>query len=77
MFSPKVLDRAFVLECPAIKPSETGTSFALPEEDRSAIDAKELAQFLLKGRTNEPDRSFDEKLDAIYALLGRYRFGPA
>ncbi|WP_157837221.1 McrB family protein [Geminisphaera colitermitum] len=76
MFSPKVLDRAFVLECPAIKPSETGTSFALPEEDRSAIDAKELAQFLLKGRTNEPDRSFDEKLDAIYALLGRYRFGP-
>lgn len=76
MFSPKVLDRSFVLECPTIEPSKVGSDFMLRADDTATLTVPTLAKYLLEGRTSTPDRSFDSVLDSIYGTLGRYRFGP-
>lgn len=76
MFSPKVLDRSFVLECPTIAPSKVGSEFTLRADDAATVTVPALAKFLLEGRIATPDRSFDSALDTIYGVLGRYRFGP-
>jgi hypothetical protein len=76
MFSPKVLDRSFVLECPTIEPSKVGANFTLRVDDAATIDVQALSKFLMGGRATSPDRGFDPQLDAIYGILGRYRFGP-
>ena len=76
MFSPKVLDRSFVLECPTIEPSKVAANFTLRADDAATIDVQALSAYLMEGRAAVPDRSFDAQLDIVYNTLGRYRFGP-
>ncbi len=76
MFSPKVLDRAFVLEFPTITPSQTPEDFALTIADTATEAAKELAKLLVSSSDRQPDRDVLEFLDQVYDRLGPFRFGP-
>ena len=75
MFSPKVLDRSFVLEFGTVLPSQTGGSFEIPESDRCRGRALDLATFLAAGDLALSSLAFDAFLDSVHTRLGRYRFG--
>ncbi|MFT5327295.1 MAG: hypothetical protein ACI8P0_005184 [Planctomycetaceae bacterium] len=75
MFSPKVLDRAFVLEFPTARPSETPAEFALPAHDSAKATSEFLCRSLV-GSNKELDTSILDFLDRVYDKLGSFRFGP-
>ncbi|NQV23008.1 MAG: hypothetical protein HQ518_01465 [Rhodopirellula sp.] len=75
MFSPKVLDRAFVLEFPTAKPSETPVEFMLPANDTSRECAAYFAERLVR-REKPANRDVLGFLDRVYDKLGAFRFGP-
>ena len=47
MFSPKVLDRSFVLEFPTIRPSQTAADFALSKDDAANGTPNEFVDYLV------------------------------
>ena len=75
MFSPKVLDRAFVLEFPTVKPSETSADFKL-----SASDTANESPAFFSERLVRSEKSLDATvlgfLDRVYENLGAFKFGP-
>ncbi len=78
-FSPKVLDRAFVLEYQPPKPSETGAGFSVAADDRATGTVEALSKFILNPPiTGDPSvrGTVTAALDELFAKLGRYRFGP-
>ena len=75
MFSPKVLDRAFVLEFPTTKPSLTEKEFALAAEDKATESPTFFANLLVEAnKTLDP--SILGFLDQVYDKLGGFQFGP-
>lgn len=75
MFSPKVLDRAYVLEFKAQKPSTTGVEFKLEPDDSLSGTVSAISKMLTRDKVNF-DRSFDSFLDDVHLKLGHYSFGP-
>lgn len=79
-FSPKVLDRAFVIEYRPQIPSLTATDFALPPEDSAKGQADQIVSILLSellpGASSPRASDLDHFLDEVFVALGRFRFGP-
>ncbi len=77
-FSPKVLDRAFVIEVTCGAPSLHGSSYVVPEEDKLLLPAHEVAALLIGMDVDlaPHDVDFDAFLDAVFECSGPYRFGP-
>ena len=46
MFSPKVLDRSFVIQYSPPKPSSVGHEFTLPENDKLGVSTERLSTFM-------------------------------
>jgi hypothetical protein len=75
MFSPKVLDRSFVLEFATVLPSQAAATFEIPVTDRCIGRASAIANFLIARRETVATSAFDSFLDEVYRALERYRFG--
>lgn len=78
-FSPKVLDRAFVLEYQPPMPSATGAVFTVAANDRATGSVEDLSQFILSppvANDAAVRATVTAALDDVFAKLGRYRFGP-
>lgn len=77
-FSPKVLDRAFVIEVTCGAPSLHGTIYTIPDEDKLLLPARDVAALLIGTEINAApeDAEFTAFLDAIFECSGAYRFGP-
>lgn len=76
MFSPKVLDRAFVIQYAPPKPSEVGHKFMISDQDILKAETKQLSEFMASGGEESLSADYDEYLDALYVALGKFRFGP-
>ena len=77
-FSPKVLDRAFVIEVTCGAPSLHGATYAVLDEDKLVLPARDVAALLIGmeiGAAPE-DSAFTAFLDAVFECSGAYRFGP-
>lgn len=78
-FSPKVLDRAFVLEYQPPMPSQTGSAFAVATTDKASGTVEGLTKFLLAppvANSNGVRVATTAALDEVFSKMGRYRFGP-
>ncbi|OHX11546.1 hypothetical protein BI347_17960 [Chromobacterium sphagni] len=77
-FSPKVLDRAFVIEITCGAPSLHGASFMIPDEDKLELPASDVAGLLISADISAApeDAEFNEFLDAVFERSGSFRFGP-
>ena len=76
MFSPKVLDRSFVIQYAPPKPSSVGHEFTLQEEDILGISTEKLSVFMTDSSGIELSSDYDTYLDELYGVLGKFRFGP-
>jgi len=76
MFSPKVLDRAFVLEFPTMLPSQKPDEFAIASADAAAGSVSDFWHYLVESCTIAPSKAEDTFLDAVYGKLERFQFGP-
>ena len=76
VFSPKVLDRSFVLEFPTFEPSKKPDQFEVGASDSAQSKSATLAEYLISSPDLNADKTADEFLDSVYAKLGRFRFGP-
>lgn len=76
MFSPKVLDRAFVLEMQTSLPSRKCDGFQIADEDAAVGSAEAVSRYLAEARSLLPSTVYDTFLDEVYERLGRFRFGP-
>lgn len=76
MFSPKVLDRSFVIQYAPPLPSTVGHEFSIKESDILAASTKELSAFLTNNSDVELGGEYDEYLDELYTSLGKFKFGP-
>lgn len=78
MFSPKVLDRAFVLEFKPPKPSATESEFTIPVAD--ALNGIKSAFWSFLIRTSPVDKAKADEtlklLDKLWDILGAFKFGP-
>lgn len=74
MFSPKVLDRAFVLEFGTVVPSASASAYELPAEDHCTGTADAISN-ALTGNRIAPNQTIDPFLDQVYDALGKFRFG--
>lgn len=77
-FSPKVLDRAFVIEVSCGAPSLHSAGFTVPDEDKLVLPARDVAALLIGtdiGAAPE-DAEFNAFLDAVFERSGSFRFGP-
>ena len=79
-FSPKVLDRAFVIEYRPQTPSTTSSDFALAPDDTAQGQADKVASILLSENLSAVQSSrqgnLNTFLDEVFTALGRFRFGP-
>lgn len=75
MFSPKVLDRSFVLQYLPPKPSQVQAGFTISPHDELKADSKKLSEFLTAS-VDGFDNSADQFLDELYDTLGKFKFGP-
>lgn len=78
MFSPKVLDRAFVLEFKPPKPSATEAVFTIPVTDALSGAKSAFWNFLIKTSPVNNAKA-DEALvllDGLWDILGSFQFGP-
>ncbi|MDR5809535.1 hypothetical protein [Caballeronia sp. LZ019] len=77
-FSPKVLDRAFVIEVSCEAPSQHGATYAIPAEDELTLPATEIAQLLtdLTIHSATMDSALGGFLDAVFERSGAFKFGP-
>lgn len=76
MFSPKVLDRAFVIEVPTIRPSAKPKDFDIADEDAANGEASVFWDYLTSTRLIRPFNRCDNYLDDLYDRLGSFAFGP-
>jgi hypothetical protein len=76
MFSPKVLDRAFVLEFPTMLPSQKPDEFAIASADAAEGHVRDFWHYLVESSTIAPSKEDDAFLDTVYGKLERFRFGP-
>lgn len=76
MFSPKVLDRSFVIQYAPPKPSSVGHAFTLLEDDVLGISTEKLSSFLTGSATIGLSSNYDAYLDELFDVLGKFRFGP-
>ncbi len=76
MFSPKVLDRSFVIQYAPRKPSSVGHEFTLLEEDILGVSTEKLSAFMTSNAAIELSSSYDAYLDELFDVLGKFRFGP-
>ncbi len=76
MFSPKVLDRSFVIQYAPPRPSSVGHEFTLLEEDVLDISTEKLSTFMTSNATIDLSSDYDAYLDELYDVLGKFRFGP-
>jgi hypothetical protein len=76
MFSPKVLDRAFVLEFPTMLLSQKPGEFAIARVDAAEGTVSDFWQYLVESCTIAPSKEEDAFLDAVYGKLDRFQFGP-
>jgi hypothetical protein len=76
MFSPKVLDRAFVLEFPTMLPSQKPDEFAIASTDAVEGSVSDFWRYLAESCTIAPSKEDDAFLDAVYEKLERFQFGP-
>lgn len=76
MFSPKVLDRAFVHEYVTIKPSDTSDDFSLQEEDKITGKIDSIYKTLLSKDTSVSSNDINDFLDEVYSNLEKFKFGP-
>ena len=76
MFSPKVLDRSFVIQYAPPKPSSVGHEFTLLEEDILGVSTEKLSSFMTSSADIELSSDYDAYLDELYDVLGKFRFGP-
>lgn len=77
-FSPKVLDRAFVIEVTCGAPSLHGSTYAVPDEDKLVLPARDVAALLIGTEVGAApeDTVFTAFLDSVFERSGAYRFGP-
>lgn len=76
MFSPKVLDRSFVIQYAPPSPSTVGHEFTLQEDDVLRASTKKLSTFMTDSSTIELSSKYDTYLDQLFDSLGKFRFGP-
>lgn len=76
MFSPKVLDRSFVIQYAPPKPSTVGQEFSLLEEDTLGTSTQTLSTFMTSNVDVALDPEYDAYLDELYDAMGKFRFGP-
>jgi 5-methylcytosine-specific restriction endonuclease McrBC GTP-binding regulatory subunit McrB len=76
MFSPKVLDRAFVLEFPTMPPSEKPDEFAIASQDTAEGRVSDFWKYLVESCNTLASKEEDTFLDEVYGKLGRFQFGP-
>ena len=76
MFSPKVLDRSFVIQYAPPKPSSVGHEFMLQENDILGISTQDLSAFLTKNDNIKLSSEYDAYLDELFEVLGKFKFGP-
>jgi 5-methylcytosine-specific restriction endonuclease McrBC GTP-binding regulatory subunit McrB len=76
MFSPKVLDRAFVLEFPTILPSQKPDEFSIAGTDAAEGSVSDFWHYLVESYTITPSKDEDTFLDEVYGKLERFQFGP-
>jgi len=76
MFSPKVLDRAFVLEFPTMLPSQKPDEFAIASADAAEGRVSDFWRYLVESSMIAPSKEDDAFLDVVYGKLERFRFGP-
>ncbi|MBC53914.1 MAG: hypothetical protein CMQ34_08780 [Gammaproteobacteria bacterium] len=76
MFSPKVLDRSFVISYAPPKPSDVGYEFTITETDKLVATTTEIADFLGDNSKVELSSDFDPYLDDLFGALGKFKFGP-
>ncbi|MFZ6849039.1 McrB family protein [Undibacterium sp. RuRC25W] len=77
-FSPKVLDRAFVIEVTCGAPSLHNADYVIPDEDKLVMPARDVAAILIGNGVGvaPEDADFNIFLDAVFERLGAFRFGP-
>jgi hypothetical protein len=76
MFSPKVLDRSFVIQYAPPVPSDVGHEFAIASSDRLETTTGSLSSFIATRSDAKLSNEYDEYLDQLYGALGKFRFGP-
>jgi hypothetical protein len=76
MFSPKVLDRSFVIQYAPPRPSTVGHEFTLLEDDTLGISTEKLSSFMTNNSDIELSTEYDTYLDDLYNVLGKFKFGP-
>lgn len=76
MFSPKVLDRSFVIQYAPPKPSNVGHEFLIPKEDELEVSSTDLAEFMCENSSVELSAEYDGYLDDLFDVLSKFRFGP-
>ena len=76
MFSPKVLDRSFVIQYAPSKPSTVGHEFTLLEEDVFGVSTEKLSCFMTSNAGIELSSEYDAYLDELFDVLGKFKFGP-
>jgi len=76
MFSPKVLDRSFVIQYAPPKPSNVGLEFSIAENDVLGCSTETLSSFMTDKSEVALSSDYDEYLDEIYSALGKFKFGP-
>ncbi len=76
MFSPKVLDRSFVIQYAPPKPSVVGQEFSLLDGDTLRATTASLSDFMTSSEEVKLSSEYDSFLDELYDALGKFKFGP-
>ncbi len=76
MFSPKVLDRSFVIQYAPPKPSAVGHEFSLLEGDILGATTESLSTFMTTSSDATLSSDYDGFLDELFEAMGKFRFGP-
>lgn len=76
MFSPKVLDRSFVIQYAPPKPSTVGHEFTLLEDDILGVSTEKLSLFMTNNSDIKLSSDYDAYLDDLHDVLGKFKFGP-
>ena len=76
MFSPKVLDRSFVIQYSPPKPSTVGSEFSLLNADILEATTEKFSTFMTSSSNVGLDNKYDDYLDTLYDAMGKFRFGP-
>lgn len=77
MFSPKVLDRAFVIEKNSKKPSDISNRTVISERFKATMKIKDVVDFLMNETIKQNDFKNEvvEFLDQVYEIVEDFPFG--